>query len=299
MIVLMTLQNIAQTITDKDGNIYTSVTIGAQIWLKENLMTTKYNDSTAIPLVTNSTAWDILTTPAYCNYNNTTNADTINTYGRLYNWYTVNTGNLCPAGWHVPDTTEWSALITYLGGDSVAGEHLKEVGTAHWLSPNTGADNSGGFTALPAGCRYGDNYGVFSDIGNYAGFWVATKSFADYAWYHDINYLKTNIYNGVSYDGNGFSVRCLKDMETGINENDYFRNFKIYPNPAGSLFTIEGATLQNAMLSINNMVGELVLQKRQLSNGKNEMDISNLSKGIYIIKVENTQGIKQQKLIKE
>jgi len=296
--IAIILQDQAQTVTDIDGNVYNTVTIGTQVWLKENLMTTKYNDSTAIPLVTNSIAWDTITTPAYCNYNNTTNTDTINIYGRLYNWYAVNTGKLCPKGWHVADTTEWSALITHLGGDSVAGEHLKEAGTTHWLSPNTGADNNSGFTALPAGCRYGNNYGVFWDFGNYAGFWVATKSFGDYAWYHDINYFNTNIYKGVSYMGNGFSVRCLKDITTGINENGYNKSLKIYPNPASNRITVDCTILQNIKISIYNSIGKLILQ-RQLSNGKNEIDLSNFSKGIYIIKIENEQGIMQQKLIKE
>ena len=101
------------SITDKDGNVYTSVTIGTQVWMKENLKTTKYNDGTAIPLVTDGAAWESLTTPGYCWYNN--DAATYKaTYGALYNRYTANSGKLCPAGWHVPADSEWTTLTDYL-----------------------------------------------------------------------------------------------------------------------------------------------------------------------------------------
>ena len=90
--------------TDQDGNFYKTVTIGTQTWMAENLRTMKYNDGTNIPLVTSGIAWNNLNTGAYCNYNNTTNSDTIATYGRLYNWYAVNTGKLAPKGWHVENS---------------------------------------------------------------------------------------------------------------------------------------------------------------------------------------------------
>ena len=107
-------------VVDIDGNVYHTVTIGTQVWMVENLKTTKYNDGTAIPLVTDNTAWGALTTPGYCWYNNDS-ATYKNTYGALYNWYAVNTGKLAPTGWHVPTDSEWTVLTTYLGGQSVAG----------------------------------------------------------------------------------------------------------------------------------------------------------------------------------
>ena len=116
-----------------------------------NLKTTKYNDGTSIPNVTNDTSWSNLTTGAYCWYNNDVSYK--NPYGALYNWYAVNTGKLAPKGWHVPSDAEWTTLITYLGGESIAGGKLKEAGTTHWLSPNTEATNSTGFSALPGGRR--------------------------------------------------------------------------------------------------------------------------------------------------
>ena len=133
------------TATDIDGNVYHTVTIGTQIWMVENLKTTRYNDGSPIPFVTDSSSWSNLTTPGYCWYNNdTTNK---NTYGALYNWFAVNTGKLAPTGWHVPTDDEWTTLTTYLGGESIAGGKLKETGTTHWRTPNAGATNEIGFTA--------------------------------------------------------------------------------------------------------------------------------------------------------
>ncbi|GIV37473.1 MAG: hypothetical protein KatS3mg032_1852 [Cyclobacteriaceae bacterium] len=112
--------------------------------MAENLRTTRYNDGTPITLITDNISWGDITAGAYSNHFNTENIDTIATYGRLYNWYAVNTGKLCPLGWHVPDINEWSALADAFGGAGEAGGALKEVGTTHWASPNTGATNESG-----------------------------------------------------------------------------------------------------------------------------------------------------------
>jgi len=107
------------TITDIDGNYYTTVTIGTQVWMVENLKTTKYNDGTGIPLVTDNTVWCNLSTPGYCWYNNDETTYK-NPYGALYNWHTVHTGKLCPSGWHVPTDSEWITLTSYFGGMNTA-----------------------------------------------------------------------------------------------------------------------------------------------------------------------------------
>jgi len=160
-------------ITDIDGNVYHAVTIGTQTWMVENLKVTKLNDGTSIPNVTALTAWNNLTTPGYCWYNN----DIANKklYGALYNWYNVSTGKLCPTGWHVPSVTEWTTLINYLGGESVAGGKLKETGTTHWVTPNTGATNTSGFTALPAGIRYSNTDDFAESLGGETDFWTSTQ----------------------------------------------------------------------------------------------------------------------------
>ncbi len=196
------------TVTDTDGNVYNTVIIGAQIWLDENLKTTKYNDGTAIPLVTANTAWTNLATPGYCWFNNDS-ATYAQTYGALYNWYTINTGKLCPTGWHVFTNADWSTLLTYLEGASVAGGKLKETGTTHWITPNTGATNETGFTALPGGARY-DN-ATFDGIGYYGSWWSATGINTNYAWSYDIGWLGTLVNSGNILKQTGLSVRCIKD----------------------------------------------------------------------------------------
>ncbi len=154
---IMVLDLIAESgVTDIDNNHYEAVRIGSQLWMAENLKTTRYNDGTPIPLVTDSLEWDNLVTPAYCWYRN----DPVTygeTYGALYNLHVVSTGILCPSGWHVPSDAEWTVLSDYLGGESVAGGKLKEAGTTHWYTPNAGATNETGFTALPGGIREAAN----------------------------------------------------------------------------------------------------------------------------------------------
>jgi len=196
------------TVTDADGNIYHTVNIGTQTWIVENLKTTKCNDGTAIPNVTDGKAWPVLTTPAYCWYKNDT-ATNKATYGALYNWYVVNTSKLCPAGWHVPTDAEWSALTTYLGGESVAGGKLKETGTTHWISPNTGADNSSGFTALPGGIRNGN--GTFDYIRYYGSWWSSSEVNKTRAWHRYVGYNVSYVSRTVNDSCEGLSVRCLRD----------------------------------------------------------------------------------------
>ena len=181
--------------------------------MAENLKTTKYNDGTNIPLVTDISTWSNLSTPGYCWFNNNP-ANYMAIYGALYNWYSVKTEKLCPIGWHVPDDAEWTMLSNYLGGENVAGGKLKETGLIHWLNPNSGATNESGFTALPGGNR--TDYAAFNDIGNFGYWWSATEYNNTYAWLRYLFY-DNSTFKRVSYDNkSGFSVRCLKD-ETSIN----------------------------------------------------------------------------------
>lgn len=202
----------AQTVNDIDGNVYKTVTIGNQIWMAENLKTTKYNDGKAIPLVTDNAAWTnrdsiALTTPAYYWYDN--DSTTKKTYGALYNGYAVKTGKLCPTGWHVPDDAEWSELTTYLGGEDVAGGKLKETGTDHWQGPNKGATNESGFTALPGGYRTMN--GKFYYINGGSGWWSSTKYNSTYAWSRGMHSDTDHVSRGANELPNSLYVRCLKD----------------------------------------------------------------------------------------
>jgi uncharacterized protein (TIGR02145 family) len=195
------------TVTDIDGNIYHTITIGTQIWMVENLKTTRYNDGTDIYYGTPE-EWADLTSAAFCWYNDSMSVYK-EPYGALYNWYAVNTGKLCPAGWHVPDNDDWNTLITYLGGEEVAGGKLKETGTIHWFDPNEGATNETGFTALPGGSRW--DYETYNFI-NTSGYWWSTDpDDADYAWFQQIINNYSGIYGNSAYKHCGLSVRCIKD----------------------------------------------------------------------------------------
>ena len=197
--------NDSNTVKDIDGNVYHTVTIGTQVWMVENLKTTKYNDGTEILNITDQ-EWSMLTTGVYCNYND--DEGLVSIYGRLYNWNAVNTGKLAPKGWHIPTDAEWTILSNYLGGDSIASGKLKEESTTHWFNPNTEATNESGFTALPGGDRYNDSY---TKIGEY-GFWWSSTS------YSSVNAIGRYLVHNEKYVGVnhvpiylGFSVRCIKD----------------------------------------------------------------------------------------
>jgi uncharacterized protein (TIGR02145 family) len=194
-----------------------SVTIGTQIWTNKNLDVTTYRDGTPIPQVTDPTAWANLTTGAWCYYNNDPTNGTI--YGKLYNWYAVagihdndpNTPNkiLAPLGWHVPSYNEWDTLTTFLGGESVAGGKMKEVGMAHWNSPNTSATNTSTFTGLPGGARISE--GSFIFIG-YAGYWWSSSEYdSSNAWFRVLGYDDSAAGRGNYAKWFGYSVRCFKD----------------------------------------------------------------------------------------
>ena len=158
------------TMTDIDGNVYNVVQIGTQCWMQENLKTTRYKDGVSIPTGLNDAQWGATTSGAYAIYNNNPANETL--YGKLYNFYAVNTGKLAPSGWHVPSDAEFVTLITFLGGNAVAGGAMKSLSSA-WLAPNTGATNSSGFTANPGGLR---SFGGTFQVMNYmAVFWTTSS----------------------------------------------------------------------------------------------------------------------------
>ncbi len=196
------------TVTDIDGNVYHTVNIGSQVWMIENLKAGRYNDGTSIPSIPGNTDWYALTNGACCDYNNTPGHSI--TYGKLYNYFAItDSRRLCPSGWHVPTHAEWTALATFLGGEDVAGGKLKEAGFSHWMDPNSGADNSSGFTALPGGYR--NNIGLFASTG-YGGIWWSSSEESDItAWDCDITNNDSKLYSASNFKAMGISVRCIKD----------------------------------------------------------------------------------------
>ena len=209
MISFTTLKDNSNTVTDYDGNVYNIITIGTQVWMVENLKVTHYRNGDPIPNISDSADWANLITGAFCNYDNSFSNST--TYGKLYNWYAVvDSRNLAPTGWHIPTDTELTTLTTFLGGETVAGGKLKETGTSHWQTPNTGATNVCGFTALPGGCRSFN--GLFGAIGSYGYWWSSTVSSTMYAWGRSMVYDYSFVSSSSYSKNSGVSVRCVKDF---------------------------------------------------------------------------------------
>jgi uncharacterized protein (TIGR02145 family) len=208
--------------------VISSVKIGDQEWQSKNLDVDRFRNGDLIPHATTAEEWKSAGEkgePAWCYYDNDTEKGRI--YGKLYNWYAVNDARgLAPAGWHIPADEEWGSLeeylVGYIDGNYIAGGKMKATGTTYWNSPNTGANNDSGFSALPGGCRYDD--GMFIDISFNAFFWSAAAFDNDYAWGRSLSNSNIDFFRG--YDGFyynsyvsksvGASVRCLKDNDEVI-----------------------------------------------------------------------------------
>lgn len=292
-----TLDTHAQTVSDIDGNTYQTIVIGSQTWMKENLKTTHFSNGDAIPTTSLATQNDS-TIIFQWTYNNDTTY--LNTYGRLYSWYTaIDNRNLCPSGWHLPSDTEITILSNFVGGDNIAGNKLKESGTTHWLATTSDVDNASGFTALPAGFKGNSN--VFVNINTSASFWTST-SFGSSA------FPRGNVYNlqsgdsllhyGVAVSNCGMSVRCLKNMASGINKSSLKHKINIYPNPASNQLTIELNDTENCQLFVYDILGTIVTQK-QLFNKTNTIEIASLSKGAYLVEVAVDDEVMRQMFVKE
>ena len=198
-------------IKDVDGNVYKTVSIGTQTWMAENLKTSKYSDGTPIPNVKDSLVWSKLTTGAWCYYNNDEKNNA--KYGKLYNWYSVSktsngNKNVCPAGWHVPSDNELTVLIDYLGGESIAGGKMKEIGKSSWIESNNTANNLSLFSFIPSGGR--ESNGEFNHLFYYGGFYMSTES--DGEGLHSVfSYMEVWIGKDEDPKEGGLSIRCLKD----------------------------------------------------------------------------------------
>ena len=191
------------SVYDIDGNRYNTIQIGYQTWMTENLRTTKYRDGTAIPNITDETEWSNLTTGAYCWYNNGIMNKAF--HGALYNWYAVNTGKLCPEGWHVPTQSEWVILSDCLGGHEKAGYKMK----CNDLYKTFGSGSNSGFDAHLSGTRFFN--GDFNQINNDTYWWSSTESHTESAIFVQITDLESILNISNTYKKFGFSIRCIKD----------------------------------------------------------------------------------------
>jgi uncharacterized protein (TIGR02145 family) len=203
------------TVNDNDGNTYKTIQIGSQTWMAENLKTTKYNDGTSINLAGISGKWSADKVAACCWLNN----DEVNfkdTFGALYNWYAVNTGKLCPIGWHVPSNSEFDALAIFLGGPLNLAEKIMETGNYHWMNVSSSTTNESGFTALPGGYRsFNGQYMPVSKDGYWiageAYWWTSTEAYDQGAFYWVIYNNSNSVLMEGWFKAHGLSVRCLKD----------------------------------------------------------------------------------------
>ena len=199
--------NTPTTVTDIDGNVYNIITIGEQVWMAENLKVTHYRNGDSVSHIIDDVQWVNSVSGAYCNYNNNEIAYT-NIFGRLYNWYSLtDSRNIAPKGWHLPSDEEWAILITFLGGEAVAGDKLKEVGSNLWIDESS--TNESGFTALPGGSR-GDN-GIFEDFGDAGYWWSTTEHSSTDAFGRGMYYFYSGVARGYRNKNAGFSVRCVRD----------------------------------------------------------------------------------------
>ena len=211
------VRDVTSTLRDYDGNVYTIITIGTQQWIVENLKVTHYADGFMISNLTANGDWTADTTGAYCWYDNDIANKTV--YGALYNWYAVTNAHILPyllrdgvqeTGWRVATETDYTTLSTYLGGASVAGGKLKETGTTHWTTPNSGADNSTGFTAVGAGLR---EPGGFADTLNNNYLYTSVEHDADYAVYSRLDYDSAILTNSAIVLKNyGLTIRLVRDI---------------------------------------------------------------------------------------
>jgi uncharacterized protein (TIGR02145 family) len=214
---------VTSTINDIDGNIYKTVQIGLQTWMSENLKTSRYRNGGSVTYVVGDSDWVALTIGAWSYFDHNEAYNTL--YGKLYNWYTTQGDTLCPSGWHIPSDEEWTILTNFLGGESMAGGKLKEVGNTNWLTPNTNATNESGFTALGAGNRTKEgDFLVQFPILYYTGYWSSTESSYSSSTQGILPYSQAysiSLYSdsGRSFKQNngmkktvGLSIRCIKNI---------------------------------------------------------------------------------------
>ncbi|MBN2829492.1 MAG: caspase family protein, partial [Candidatus Cloacimonetes bacterium] len=264
----------ADAIQDIDGNFYDIVNIGSRTWMTSNLRVTRFNDGTEIDNIT--TDWWDVNTPAYIWYNN---APTVykDTYGALYNWYAVNSGNLCPAGWHVSTSAEWMTFYDLFGGYDLAGGALKETGTEHWEDPNTGATNISAFSALPGGYRPPDS---FAGLGTHGFWWTPEENentLFGVAW----GLLNDN--SGLNQTGTekrfGVSVRCVKDHASGqlvdLTEGWNILSFTASPADKSMMTIVDPLIASDVLIKVQDETGRAI---ERLSigwiNGIGEMSVT-------------------------
>lgn len=285
--MLLALMTKAQTVTDVDGNMYHTVTIGDQTWMQENLKTTHFNNGLAIPTTTSPINNEPDKIYQWSYNDDTTYASE---YGRLYTWNVArDTINVCPEGWHVPDMDEWETLREYLGGEAVAGGRMKEPGLAHWSQTDSTVDNASGFTGLGSGFR--GNPSGFRNLLEFGGFWTSTpfgssETFPRGA-YVLLDAKDSSFKNSVAVANVGLPIRCLKDAVSSshVVMNQTY-TISLTPNPASDRLTLHMPKDGNYRINIFNEQGQL-MHRQEVAGKETDIDITRYPSGTYLLEVNS------------
>lgn len=283
------------SIADLDGNVYKTIAIGNQIWMAENLKTSRYTNGDIIPLVTTNNDWINLyntQSGAYCWFNNDITKDC--PYGKLYNWHVVNDSRkVCPLGWHVSTAQEWVDLALFIdpngggvNGGSTGGDLLKSKGAQYWLNNSSlFSNNATGFSGITTGYRQND--GIFFNFGLAALFWTSTPlpSLPNQAYFNALSNFGTGIIYSYGPKDNGICIRCIKDssLTTGLESIRTFDNISIYPNPSNTFINID---CKNGY-QIYSSTGQMVKQSNRPTT---QINIADLPTGLYILRTDNKIG---------
>jgi uncharacterized protein (TIGR02145 family) len=284
------LSDVDYNLDPRDNRNYATVKIGKQLWMKTNINYISFNNGDTIQEIKDIDLWNLVTSPAFCTYNNISSNST--RYGRLYNYYAASDiRNLCPAGWYLPTNSDWDSLAMELGGILTAGGKMKEKGSGNWISPNIDATNESGFTAVPSG--FIESGSDFKNIGASAGFFSAEG---------DVKFLTFSSAALESKDecapADGYSIRCIKgknalastDSASAIKSSTGILNGKVNPNKAYTIVSFE--------YGITNSYGQLVQAVQSPVAGTVPVpisaDITNLKPGTtyhFRTKAENIAGV--------
>jgi uncharacterized protein (TIGR02145 family) len=278
------------TLIDIDGNMYPTIELAGKCWMQENLKVIRCNDGTPISLTTDSILWAGLSSPSYTYYESDSN--NVDTYGLLYNGYSaMDPCGICPSGWSIPSDSAWTDMVNMLGGETLAGGALKD--TTGWLI-NSGSTNSSGFTAKPGGFRVAN--GGYDYLTTQARFWSSTMATAQNAWSR-VLYFNNSTVGRLNYHlKNGMSVRCVRNLTTGIEESEQLQDFHIFPNPANNHLTIDLGSSSEINIIIASSLGEIVYASTSFNTQLVEVDLTGLNTGFYIVRIEQAGFMNSKKL---
>jgi len=298
MLVSVTTYSQTDSISDLEGNVYKTVAIGTQWWMAENLKASQFANGDLIPHLTNATEWANTDEGAYCYYGNRTSfADS---YGNLYNWYTVEDDRaVCPAGWHVATDEDWITLELFLGMSAEEAERMTAWrGTdegSKLKDESFGGNNSSGFTALATGYR--DPAGVFKAMGTDNDYWTSTP----YDNQGNIEGVLHGLLNSQSstvrnfhVPGYGFCIRCVRDEAVQVKNQIPLPDSKIFPNPAGDQLFVRNA--DGTHLIIRNLTGQTVLTE-SVTSTDHQVDMSDLSEGTYLISISGQTKVQTTRVV--